>query len=325
MSKRISKRKKSVEFSEKICTVVCELPNREDFTPEDHLALWFSKSECLKSRSEAKVISRESVRYGFSKNLDGTFGEKSVTAQERLQLWCSIAGGCRRGLERWANREHGDQRGKEQFQAIQAVLEAQDDMIAAAMSTKSTKNAKNDGGIPAIDTEKLRKVSHKATRTARHFARMLGKADSYAMAHELEDAQHYKKKGRGDGETVATENTSTISVTVSRQETAMATTAGGDDDVSSINSYSTCTSAISSHRMVVLRPQISDASADLKGSCHQHQHHTTATIPAGPGSDVSALVPRLPLRARGKRLHRHPHHPLTKRGSPEWHRLRRGG
>jgi hypothetical protein len=130
------------------------------------------------------LLSNEAVRFGISKSLDGTFHEKNSEAQERLQVW-SAQGDAQRGLERWSNKSHGDTRQAYQFKAIMAVLEAQDDMIH--------KEGK-------IDPEKLRKISHKKTKTARHFARMMGKADSYAISLELD--------AKKDCCTVATETTS---------------------------------------------------------------------------------------------------------------------
>jgi hypothetical protein len=155
-----------------LAVVVCVIPSLEDFTEEDHENLWFSKSDYHMCRAEAKVISRECVRMGYSKNLDNTYTEKSSVAQEQLQIWVeeSFTG---RGLERWANKDHGELRQTVQLEAVMAVLEAQDEMIAYSRG----------GG--AIDAEKLRKVSTKATKTARHFARMMGKADSHVMATEL--------------------------------------------------------------------------------------------------------------------------------------------
>jgi hypothetical protein len=166
--------KKRVRFpveDESIGTVVCTIPNREDYIDEDHGLLFFSRSDYHISRSSAKMISRESERYGFSKNLEDTYAEKSKAAQESLNLWTSN-GHSRRGLERWANRKHGDARQQDQFQSVMAVLRAQDDMLAARKG---------------VDHEQIRKVSHKATRIARHFARMMGKADSHALASELNE------------------------------------------------------------------------------------------------------------------------------------------
>jgi hypothetical protein len=182
--------KKRVRFpveDESIAIIVCTIPNREDYIEEDHGLLFFSRSDYHISRSSAKMISRESERYGFSKNLEETYTEKSKIAQESLNLWTS-RGHSRRGLERWANRKHGDARQQDQFQSVMAVLRAQDDMLA---------------GRKGIDHEQIRKVSHKATKIARHFARMMGKADSHALASELSES---------DDVTITTEAMSSVAV-----------------------------------------------------------------------------------------------------------------
>jgi hypothetical protein len=160
------------ECEEDLAVVVCVIPSLEDFTEEDHENLWFSKADYHMCRAEAKVISRECVRMGYSKNLDNTYTEKSTVAQEQLQIWVeeSFTG---RGLERWANKDHGELRQTDQLEAVMTVLEAQDEMLAYSR------------GSGTVDPEKLRKVSTKATKTARHFARMMGKADSHVMATEL--------------------------------------------------------------------------------------------------------------------------------------------
>lgn len=85
-----------------------------------------------------------------------------------------------------------------------AVLEAQDEMLQ-----------KTNG---YIDIDRLRKVSYKSTKVARHFARMMGKADSYAVAHMNDDdvenmdtiAQSQAKKLSNDetGATITTVATS---------------------------------------------------------------------------------------------------------------------
>jgi len=166
--------KKRVRFPRgpDLATVVCNIPHHEEFTPEDMENLFFSRSDYQTSRSAAKVISKESERYGFSKNLDDTYNEKCREAQERLNLWVA-QGHARRGLERWANRKHGEKRQQDQFQVIMAVLRAQDDMLAEHGQ---------------VNDEQLRKVANRATRVSRHFARMMGKADSYAMQNELKQS-----------------------------------------------------------------------------------------------------------------------------------------
>jgi hypothetical protein len=183
--------KKRVRFpveDASIAIIVCTIPNREDYIEEDHGLLFFSRSDYHISRSSAKMISRESERYGYSKNLEETYTEKSKIAQESLNLWAS-SGHARRGLERWANRKHGDARQQDQFQSVMAVLRAQDDMLA---------------GRKGIDHEQIRKVSHKATKIARHFARMMGKADSHALANELSEL--------ADDVTITTEGMSSVAL-----------------------------------------------------------------------------------------------------------------
>jgi hypothetical protein len=169
MSKR---RVRFHESNETLARVVCVIPSLDDFTPDDHENLWFSKADYHMCRAEAKVVSRECVRLGYSKNLNDTFTEKSSIAQEQLQEWAAVNIAIR-GLERWANKEHGELRQTDQLDAVMAILEAQDEMLSCA----------RNGRI--VDAEKLRKVSTKATKTARHFARMMGKADSFVMATEL--------------------------------------------------------------------------------------------------------------------------------------------
>lgn len=159
------------ESEELLATIVVTVPARTDYDEGELANLFFSRQDYQMSRSQAKVISKESERYGFSKNLEQTWAEKSSDAQDKLNAWAA-QGHARRGLERWANGDHGEKRQQDQFQAIMAVLRAQDDMLARKR---------------AIDVEKLRKVSHKSTKIARHFARMMGKADSFAIAQQLRE------------------------------------------------------------------------------------------------------------------------------------------
>ena len=148
-----------------VAQVVCFIPTREEIETKLLRELYYTRDEFQAQRIAAKGDSRESSRTGLSKNLEHVFSEKCKNAQQALNEWAS-KGEAARGLERWANREHGEKRQQEQFSAVMAVLQAQDDMLYAKMP---------------IDSESLRKVSHKATRTARHFARMMGKADSFAV------------------------------------------------------------------------------------------------------------------------------------------------
>lgn len=167
--------KKTVKFpddEESMAKVVCEIECREDLTEEEIETLFFNKAEYSANRQKTKRISRDSERQGFSKKLEKSFVEKSSEVQDRLNDW-ALHGHERRGLERWANRDHGEKRQQLQFQAIMAVLQEQEDLISSGK----------------VDEEKLRKVSYKSTKEARHFARMMGKADAFAVDHQDQAAE----------------------------------------------------------------------------------------------------------------------------------------
>jgi len=179
------------EEEEQVAKVVCEVPCREDFTEEELALIFFTKDDYFNTRQVTKKISRDCERQGFGKRLDDTFTEKSVAVQEKLNFW-ALHGQERRGLERWSNRDHGEKRQQEQFQAVMTVLQAQDEMLAESRE---------------VDAEKLRKVSHKATKAARHFARMMGKADMYAVENE-----ELADKFDADAESIKTASTGVSTV-----------------------------------------------------------------------------------------------------------------
>lgn len=196
--------KRSVRFHEDVSAVVCELPNRQDISPEDVERLWFTKEEYSISRNEGRVLCREGNRTGISAHLENTFVLKNKQSQASLKKWSTV-GSTLRGLERWSNKDHGDSRHQAQFEAIMTVLDAQDDILA------------EEG---KLDEDKLRRISHGVSKTARHFARMMGKADSHAVAEERESttATQPAKKVESD-ETIATANTTRSGVDEGDAET----------------------------------------------------------------------------------------------------------
>ncbi|KAL7580235.1 hypothetical protein ACA910_012975 [Epithemia clementina (nom. ined.)] len=145
-----------------------EVPCRSELEEEDLELLHFTKNDYKASRAEARSDSQDLERSGGGAPLQTAFGPKSKETQEQLNKWATAGHVCR-GLERWSNRAHSEKRQLEQFAAVMAVLQAQHDMSVE----------KKD------DVEAVRKVAAKATRNARHFARMMGKADSHAVALEL--------------------------------------------------------------------------------------------------------------------------------------------
>jgi hypothetical protein len=166
------KNSKSVHFpedEETLSRVVLVVEACEDFTEEDKKILWFARSDYHFSRSTARVIAKESERYGHSKHLDDvyktTFNEQ---VQGRLNIW-ALHGSSRRGLERWANSSHGQARKDDQYIYIQGLLRTQQEM--------RFKDSFND--------ERLREVAHILSRKSRLFAQMMGEADSHAAKWEF--------------------------------------------------------------------------------------------------------------------------------------------
>jgi hypothetical protein len=156
---------------EDLHTVVCTVPHREDYGEEVTASLFFSRDEHQAARSSARAAAMIRDGEGHSKLLDGSFDVKRPDLQEKLNRWAEEAHDVsQRGLERWVNEDHGEGRNQEQFRAVMAVLGAQDDMLRKRRE---------------VDREKLRRVSTKATRKSRHFARMMGKADSFSVLQEL--------------------------------------------------------------------------------------------------------------------------------------------
>jgi hypothetical protein len=163
---------RSVRFpqdEQAIGTVVLEVESCFDFSDEDKKALWFARSDYHFSRSTARVLAKESERYGHSKHLDRVY----ITAfdqqvQDQLNLW-ALHGYGRRGLERWANSSHGQSRKDDQYMYIQGVIRAQQEM-----KLRET-----------FDEERLREVGHILSRKSRLFAQMMGEADAHSAKWEF--------------------------------------------------------------------------------------------------------------------------------------------
>jgi hypothetical protein len=161
---------------EEMVQIVCEIDSCMNLTDDDRKCLWHTRSDYHFSRSTARVIAKESERYGHSKQLDGVYiATYTDQVQETLNLWARH-GHSRRGLERWANSHHGNVRKEDQYMHQQGVLRAQHElklkegMVAYASSCPSE--------------ERLREVGHVLSRKARLFAQMIGEADAEAAQWE---------------------------------------------------------------------------------------------------------------------------------------------
>ncbi|CAJ1951302.1 unnamed protein product [Cylindrotheca closterium] len=156
---------------EALTTVLCEIEDVLSLTSEDKKRLWFSRSDYDFSKSSARVVAKESERYGKSKHLDNSYVKTfDQDAQTSLNLW-ALHGPQRRGLERWANSAHGDMRKKDQHRYMSSLLRAQTDM-----------NLK--GVEPDVRWQMLQTISNGLSQRSRQFAQMMAAADAEAAKWE---------------------------------------------------------------------------------------------------------------------------------------------
>ena len=151
--------------------IICELSQESDETLRNR---WFTRTDFVVIKKTARMIAKESRRFGYSTSLDGTFIADSDQVQSKLNMWCKH-GHSRRGLEEWTNKDHhGVTRQQHRKEAIQSVLNAQTVM-------RST----NRGSCNEQD---LAKIYAMLSRKSRTFAEQMGKADEYAVSsNEFED------------------------------------------------------------------------------------------------------------------------------------------
>jgi hypothetical protein len=173
-----AKRALSVTFPKEealMAQVVAEIEPCMNYSDQDRKNLWHARSDYHFSRSSARVIAKESERYGHSKHLDGVYVSAfQQQAQDALNLWV-LHGHCRRGLERWANSHHGCIRKDDQHMYTQGVLRAQQEMKLKDVC----------GGEKHAQAERLREVGFILSRKSRLFSQMMGEADAQAAKWEL--------------------------------------------------------------------------------------------------------------------------------------------
>ncbi|KAL3911859.1 MAG: hypothetical protein SGILL_007120 [Bacillariaceae sp.] len=169
-----NKRSLNVKFPEQIAQVVAEIEPCFSYTDEQRKDLWFARSDYHFSRQSARVIAKESERYGHSKHLEGVYiSAFSQQVQDTLNLW-ALHGHTRRGLERWANSRHGLIRKNDHEMYEQGILRTQQEM--------KLKNACE--GDKVKQAERLREVSLVLSRKSRLFAQMMGEADAKAVTSD---------------------------------------------------------------------------------------------------------------------------------------------
>ena len=150
--------KKSVSFDELSNT-------RHIYDGRSTDILWEFPEFFEEARSLARTDGKAARLAGYSKLIEHSFSEPSEDIQKCLNEFAKHSDA--RGLERFTNRRHYDERKKERAQALQAVLIGQ-------------RQAKEQGLSQAVAEEQLREVSLVFCLNAKVFARRLGKADEAA-------------------------------------------------------------------------------------------------------------------------------------------------
>ena len=169
-----SKVEKTVHFPQdhQLATIALEIETIYELSGDAKREVWFSRSDYHFTRSSARVIAKESERYGHSKHLDNVYITSfDQEVQNKLNLW-TLHGSSGRGLERWANTTHGDVRKNDQYLHVQAVIRAQTEM-------------KLEGEDFTKQAERLSEVSMMLSQKAKLYAQMLGSADEDAAKWEL--------------------------------------------------------------------------------------------------------------------------------------------
>jgi hypothetical protein len=161
---------KTVRFQEpqSLCTVVCEVTPRSEWSQEDRDHTWFALHDYDEAfRSHDKLISeglqeshRAKLLEGSPQSLvPGTDGGVDIV-QVRLTQWSRQAAFAR-GLERRADLAQVFERKEEQRHSIQAVLEVQEQLEIRHI-------------VLNLRVESLRAVSERCTANARAFATKMG-------------------------------------------------------------------------------------------------------------------------------------------------------
>jgi hypothetical protein len=192
-------------------TTIIEIEHYTDYDEETRKSLWYSRSDYHFSRSTARVIAKESERYGHSKQLDGVYiSAYDEKVQASLNVWC-VRGHSRRGLERWANTHHGRVRKDDQYMYLQSILRTQHEM-------KSTQR-------PAEErAERLREVSFILSRKSRLFAQMMGEADRQASQVSSMDYNNHNNHNNTSSSTSTTSSAATATATEHAHRSTTTTT-----------------------------------------------------------------------------------------------------
>mmetsp|Transcript_23645 Transcript_23645/g.33186 ORF Transcript_23645/g.33186 Transcript_23645/m.33186 type:complete len:223 (+) Transcript_23645:75-743(+) len=141
--------------------ILTRVRNLSEISREERRTLWYNSLDFDFFKQTARAISKETRRCGGGDLLD-------YPDEANLKKWACF-GHSRRGLERWCNKQHGNERRRAAQASIEAVLQAQDTM-------------KRQDGQATV--ERLSEIYSMFTQEATDLAQHMGTADEHAVARE---------------------------------------------------------------------------------------------------------------------------------------------
>mmetsp|Transcript_23179 Transcript_23179/g.64441 ORF Transcript_23179/g.64441 Transcript_23179/m.64441 type:complete len:312 (-) Transcript_23179:218-1153(-) len=140
----------------------------------DAQALWWNPDDYFEIKAQSRLDAKEWRRKGYGILLKETFENPIEQAQEYLNAFCLLEDKLtRRGLERHLSRRHGEERSDLKDRARYCVLSHQ-----RKLKREGTKIASHDM------EEQLSKIYQDISRSAKVFARRLGKADEMVVVQQ---------------------------------------------------------------------------------------------------------------------------------------------
>mmetsp|Transcript_28121 Transcript_28121/g.39566 ORF Transcript_28121/g.39566 Transcript_28121/m.39566 type:complete len:217 (-) Transcript_28121:92-742(-) len=136
-----------------------QVRNLSEISREERRSLWYNSLDFDFFKQTARAIAKETRRCGGGDLLD-------YPDEENLKKWACF-GHSRRGLERWCNKEHGNERRRTAQTSIEAVLQAQHTLKRQSEE---------------VTIERLSDVYSMFTQEATEFAKQMGTADEFAVA-----------------------------------------------------------------------------------------------------------------------------------------------
>ena len=152
-----------------LTTVVANLPNVDDLSPQEKQDVWFGKPDFDRFRATGREIARQARRSGYGVLLNLTT-QRPETLRATIRQWVRF-GHSRRGLEMQVDQKHAAIRRRWRSAAVKAVLATQD--------------ALKPFQVPdAVKQAKLALVYTKRTMRARRYATIIGMEDADVVLNE---------------------------------------------------------------------------------------------------------------------------------------------